>query len=143
MVLWTIFLYAWRLGRMTQPTPTVTIHSTASQMPVVLARLTTGLLHAHYAFLQTCHSTGHVDIDVFDQRQQHLVHCTIRETEADTLVPALSVWPAQETMAPDLVPLIHELVQACTATLEHRLELGGGSVAGTVSESDGEDDHQR
>ena len=110
---------------MTQPTPTVTIHSTALHMPVVLARLTTLLVHARYAFLQTCHSAGHVDIDVFGQHQQHLVHCTIWETEADSLVPAPSVWPAPETMAPDLVPLIHELVQACRATSEPRLEPGG------------------
>ena len=100
---------------MTQPTPTVTIHSRALQMPVVLARLTTYLLDARYAFLQTYHSAGHVDIDVFDQHQQRLVHCTIREMETDTLVPAPSVWPAQETMAPDLVPLIYALVRACTA----------------------------
>ena len=100
---------------MTPPTPTVTIPSAALQMPVVLARLTAYLLDARYAFLQTCHSAGHVDIDVFDQHQQHLVHCTIRETETDTLVPGPSVWPAQETMAPDLVPLIHALVQAGTA----------------------------
>ena len=101
---------------MTPPTPTVTIHSTALQMPVVLARLTTFLVHARYAFLQTCHSAGHADIDVFDQHQQHLVRCIIRETETDTLVPTPAVWSAQETMAPDLVSLIHELVQACTAT---------------------------
>jgi len=108
-----------RLNRMTQSTPTVTIHSTASQMSVVLARLTTCLVHAGYAFLQTFHSTGHSDIEVFDQHQQLLVHCTIRETETDTRVPVPSVLPALETIAPDLVPLIHDLVQACTVPAEH------------------------
>ena len=108
---------------MTQPTPTVTIHSPALHMPVVLARLTTCLLHARYAFLQTCHSAGHTDLDVFDQ-QQHLVHCTIRETGAGTPVAAPSVWPAPETMAPDLAPLIHALVQAGTATPEPSLGAG-------------------
>jgi hypothetical protein len=103
---------------MTQSMPTVTIHSTALQMSVVLARLTTFLVHARYAFLQTFHSTGHSDIEVFDQHQQLLVHCIIRETETDTLVPVPSVWPALETMAPDLVTLIHNLVQACTAPAE-------------------------
>jgi hypothetical protein len=102
---------------MTQPTPTVTIHSTVVQMPVVLARLTTFLLHARYAFLQTFHSAGYTDIDVFDQ-QRHLVHCTVRETAPDTLVAAPSVLPAQETMAPDLVTLIQALVQASTAPSE-------------------------
>jgi hypothetical protein len=105
---------------MTQSTPTVTIHNTASQMSVVLARLTTFFVHAGYAFLQTFHSAGHSDIDVFDQHQQLLVHCTIRETEIDTLVPVPSVLPALETIAPDLVPLIHDLVQACTAPAEPR-----------------------
>ena len=100
---------------MTQPTPTVTIHSSALQMPVVLARLTTYFLDARYAFLQTYHSAGHVDIDVFDQHQQPLVSCTIREIGPDTRVPAPSVWPAPETMAPDLVPLIYALVRACAA----------------------------
>ena len=105
---------------MTQPPPTVTIHSSASQIPVVLARLTTWLLHAHYAFLQTFHRARHADIDVFDQHQQLLVHCTIQETETDTPVPAPSVLSAPGTMAPDLVTLIHDLVQACTATSEPR-----------------------
>ncbi len=104
---------------MTPSVPTVTIHSTALQMPVVLARLMAFLLHARYAFLQTFHSAGHSDLDVFDQQQQLLVHCTIRETEADTLVPAPSVSPAQGTIAPELVTLLHALVQACTVTGEH------------------------
>ena len=105
---------------MTQSTPTVTIHSTAPQMSVVLTRLTTFLMHARYAFLQTWHSAGHSDIDVFDQHQQLLVHCIIRETETDILVPVPSVAPALETLAPDLEPLIRELVEACTAPAEHR-----------------------
>jgi len=103
---------------MTPSAPTVTIHSTASQMSVVLARLTIYLVHAGYAFLQTFHSTKHSDIDVFDQHQQLLVHCIIRETETDTRVPVPSVLPAFETMAQDLVTLIHNLVQACTAPAE-------------------------
>jgi hypothetical protein len=105
---------------MTPSIPTVTIHSTASQMLVVLARLTTWLVHASYAFLQTFHSPGHADIDVFDQHQQLLVHCTIRETETDTRVPVPSVLPALETMAPDLVALIQDLMQACTTPAEPR-----------------------
>jgi len=105
---------------MTPSTPTVTIHSTAPQIPVVLARLTTWLVHAGHAFLQTFHSTTYSDIDVFDQHQQLLVHCIIRETETDTRVPVPSVLPALETMAPDLVTLIHALVQACTAPAEPR-----------------------
>src|SRR5262252_3284920 len=105
---------------MTPSAPTVTIHSTASQMSVVLARLTIYLVHAGYAFLQTFHSAGHSDIDVFDQHQQLLVHCIIRETEPDTRVRVPSVLPALETMAPDLVTLIQELVQACTTPAEPR-----------------------
>jgi hypothetical protein len=105
---------------MTLSTPTVTIHSTAPQMPVVLARLTTWLVHTGYAFLQTFHSTAYADIDVFDQHQQLLVHCIIRETETDTHVPVPSVLPALETMAPALGTLIHDLVQACTTPAEPR-----------------------
>jgi len=105
---------------MTQSTPTVTIHSTASQMSVVLARLTTCLVHAGYAFLQTFHSAGHSDIDVFDQHQQLLIRCTIREAETDTRMPAPSVFSAQETLPENLVTLIHALVQACTVTSENR-----------------------
>ena len=104
---------------MTPSTPTVTVHSTASQMPVVLARLTTWLVHTGYAFLQTFHSPD-ADIDVFDQRQQLLVRCTIRETETDTRVPVSSVLPALETMAPELVALIQDLVQVCTTPAEPR-----------------------
>ena len=103
---------------MTQSTPTVTIHSTASQMSVVLARLTTFFVHAGYAFLQTFHSAGHSDIDVFDQHQQLLIRCTIREAEIDMRMPAPSVFPAQETLPENLVTLIHALVQACTVTSE-------------------------
>lgn len=104
---------------MTQSVPTVTIHSPTLHMPVVLARLMTFLLHARYAFLQTFHSAGHFDIDVFDQ-QQCLVHCIIRETEADTLVPAPALSPAQGTMAPELATLLQALVQACTILGEQR-----------------------
>src|SRR5215470_1404293 len=99
---------------MTPSIPTVIIHSPASQMSGVLARLTTRLVHAGYAFLQTFHTTGHSDIDVFDQHQQLLVHCTIWETETDTRMPMPSVLPALERVAPDLMTLIQELVQACT-----------------------------
>jgi hypothetical protein len=70
--------------------------------------------------LQTFHSAGHSDIDVFDQHQQLLVHCTIRGTETDTLVPIPSVLPTLETTAPDLVPLIHALMQTCTTPAEPR-----------------------
>src|SRR5919202_808312 len=74
------YLHTQRLGRVTPSTPTVTIHSPAVQQPVVLAHLTAFLLRAHYAFWQTFHSAGHSDIDIFDQHQQLLVRCTIRET---------------------------------------------------------------
>jgi len=109
-----------RLGHMTPSTPTVTIHSPAVQQPVVLTRLTAFLLRAHYAFLQTFRSTEHSDIDIFDQHQQLLIRCTIREAETDTRMPAPSVFSAQETLPENLVTLIHALVQACTVTSENR-----------------------
>jgi hypothetical protein len=98
--------------------PTIIIHSPAVQQPVVLTRLTAFLLHARYAFLQTFHSAGHSDIDIFDQHQQLLVRCTIREAETDRRMPAPSVSPAQETWPENLVTLIHALVQACTVSSE-------------------------
>jgi hypothetical protein len=114
------YLHTQRLGRVTPSTPTVTIHSPAVQQPVVLAHLTAFLLRAHYAFLQTFHSAGHSDIDIFDQHQQLLVRCTIRETEADRGMPAPSVSPAQEVLPEHLTTLIHDLVQAYTVTSEYQ-----------------------
>ena len=105
---------------MTPSTPTVTIHSTALQKPVVLAHLTAFLLHAHYAFLQTFHSAEYSDIDIFDQHQQLLVRCTIREVEPDRRMPVPSVFPVQETLPPNLETLIQDLVQACTVTSQYR-----------------------
>jgi len=109
-----------RRGCMTPSTPTVTIHSTALQKPVVLAHLTAFLLHARYAFLQTFQSAGHSDIDIFDQHQQRLVRCTIREAEPDRRIPVPSVFPAQETLPPHLATLIQDLVQACTVPSEYQ-----------------------
>jgi hypothetical protein len=105
---------------MTPSTPTVTIHSTALQKPVVLAHLTAFLLQTRYAFLQTFHSAGYSDIDIFDQHQQILVRCTIQETESDRRMPVPSVFPAQETLPPHLATLIQDLVQAGTVTSEYR-----------------------
>jgi hypothetical protein len=101
---------------MTPSTPTITIHSPAVQQPVVLTHLTAFLLRARYAFLQTFHSAEYSDIDIFDQHQQLLIRCTIREVETDRRMPALSVCPAQETLSENLVTLIHALEQACTVT---------------------------
>src|SRR6266702_4152850 len=113
-----LYSHTQRLGRRTPSTPTVTIYSPAVQQPVVLAHLTAFLLQAHYAFLQTFHSAGHSDIDIFDQRQQLLVRCTLREAETDRRLPTLSVSPAQEALPENLATLIHALVQACTVTSE-------------------------
>ena len=109
-----------RLGSMISSTPTVTIHSPAVQHPVVLSHLTTFLLRARYAFLQTFHSAEHSDIDIFDQHQQLLVRCTIREAGTDRRMPVPSVSPAQEALPENLATLIHALVQACTITSEYR-----------------------
>ena len=103
---------------MTPSMPTITIHSPAVQQPVVLTRLTAFLVHARYAFLQTFHSAEHSDIDIFDQHQQLLVRCTIREAEPDRRMPAPSVSPAPEALPEHLVTLIQALVQACTVTSE-------------------------
>ena len=100
--------------------PTVTIRSPAVQQPVVLAHLTAFLLRARYAFLQTFHSAAHSDIDIFDQHQQLLVRCTIREAETDRRIPALSVSPTQEALPENLAALIHDLGQICTVTSEYR-----------------------
>ena len=103
---------------MTSSTPTVTIHTTAGQQPIVLTHLTAFLLRARYAFLQTFHSAEHSDLDIFDQHQQLLIRCTIRQDMTDRRMWAPSVFPAQETLPEDLVTLIHALVQACTVTSE-------------------------
>src|SRR5262249_6445483 len=107
-----------RRGRMTLFTPTITIHSPAVQQPVVLTQLTAFLLRARYAFLQTFHSVAHSDIDIFDQHQQLLIRCTIREAETDRCMPAPSVVPALETLPENLVRLIQALMQACTVISE-------------------------
>ena len=101
---------------MTPSTPTITIHTTAGQQPVVLTHLTAFLLRAHYAFLQTFHSAEHSDIDIFDQHQQLLIRCTLWQAETDRPLSAPSIFPAQETLPEDLVTLIQALVQACTVT---------------------------
>jgi len=103
---------------MTPSTPTVTIHSTALQMQVVLARLTAFLLRTPYAFVQTFHSTGHSDIDVFDQHQQLLVRYTLQELETDTLRPARAVLAVPETLPAHLATLTHDLVQICMGIAE-------------------------
>jgi len=100
-------------------TPTLTISCTAVQQPIVLAHLTAFLLRDRYAFLQTFHSVERSDIDIFDQHQQLLIRCTIREAETDRRMPAPSVFPAQETLPENLATLIHALVQACTVTSEY------------------------
>ena len=105
---------------MTPSTPTVIIQSTALQMQAVLARLTTFLLRAPYAFVQTFHSTGHSDIDVFDQRQQLLVRYTLQERETATLGPALAVLSVPETLPAHLATLTHDLVHIRTGIAEPR-----------------------
>jgi hypothetical protein len=105
---------------MTPSTPTVTIHSTALQMPVVLARLTAFLLRAPYAFVQTFHSAGHSDLEVFDQHQQLLVRCTLQEVATDTLRLAPAVLSVPETLPAHLATLTHDLMQVCTGIAEHR-----------------------
>jgi hypothetical protein len=103
---------------MTPSTPTVTIQSTALQMPVVFARLTLFLLRARYAFVQTFHSAGHSDIDVFDQHQQLLVRCTLQEVETGTLKPAPAVLAVPEPLPSHLATLLHDLVQVCMEIAE-------------------------
>ena len=105
---------------MTPSTPTVLIQSTALQMQAVLARLTAFLLRAPYAFVQTFHSTGHSDIDVFDQHQQLLVRYTLQERETDTLRPAPAVLSVPETLPAQLATLTHDLVHICTGIAEPR-----------------------
>lgn len=103
---------------MTPSTPTVIIHTTAVQQPIVLTHLTAFLLRARYAFLQTFHSAEHSDLDIFDQHQQLLIRCTIRQDTTDKRLSAPSVCPAQETLPEDLVTLIQALVQVCAVTSE-------------------------
>jgi hypothetical protein len=90
------------------------------QQPVVLSHLTAFLLRARSAFLQTFHSAESSDIEIFDQHQQLLVRCTIREAEPDRRLPAFSVCPAPATLPEHLVRLIHALEQACTVTSPER-----------------------
>jgi len=94
---------------MTPPPPTVTCWIAASQMAVAWARLTTFLLQTGHAFLHTCHSPGHSDLDIFDQHQRLLIRCTIRIADAATPVPASPVFPTQRELAADLVALLHDL----------------------------------
>ena len=103
---------------MTHPMPIVTLHIAASQMSVVLARLTTFLLHARYAFLQTFHSAEHTDVDIFDQHQQQLVRCTLRVADTAAPVPVLSMSATPGALAADLMALLHDLAPGGTSTAE-------------------------
>ena len=89
-------------------------------MPGVLGRLTAFLLRARYAFVQTFHSAGHSDLDVFDQHQQFLLRCTLQELEADTHRPAPAVLTVPETLPAHLTPLAHTLAQVCAGRAEPR-----------------------
>lgn len=94
---------------MIQPLPTVTCAIAAAQMSTVLTRLSTFLLHGHYAFLHTFHSPEYCDIDIFDQ-QRLLLRCTIQVLEADAAVPASLVSAAPGTLVTDLLSLLQDLV---------------------------------
>ena len=96
---------------MTPPLPTVTCSIAAAQMSTVLTRLSTFLLHGHYAFLHTFHSPEHCDIDIFDQQQRLLLRCTIQVPQADAAVPAPRVSAVEGTLVTDLLSLLQDLVR--------------------------------
>jgi hypothetical protein len=138
---------------MTQPPPTVTFRIAAAQMSVVLIRLSTFLLRAHYAFLYTFHSAEHAELDIFDQHhacapqgllasvrhpagthERLLIRCILQVVDAGAAAPAPPVSPTPEALAADLMSLLHDLVQTSLSTL---------GVVGTASETHGEDDDER
>lgn len=95
---------------MALPAPAVTLYVPSSDLPTVLTRLTTYLLHNSYDFLQTSYATSHVEFEIFAQ-QHPLVHLTLRCVEAgsatsETLAPVLP-----STLAADAVALIQHLLQ--------------------------------
>jgi hypothetical protein len=98
---------------MTRSLQTVTLHVPAPQLPTLLTRLTTYLLHNHYAFLHTCHDATHADFDIFQQHHP-LVRLTLRSTDAHGSTPMLASAPPP-TLAAEAVGIIRHLLPAASS----------------------------
>jgi hypothetical protein len=97
---------------MTMSLQTVTVHVPAPQLPTLCTRLTTYLLHKHYAFLQTCHGAAHTDFDVF-QQQHALVRVTLQAIDVQASLPMLAS-ELPSTLAAEAVAIIHHLLAVGT-----------------------------
>jgi hypothetical protein len=102
---------------------TVTLHVPAQQLPVLLTRLTTYLLHNQYTFLQTCHHTTHTDFDIF-QQQRPLVRLTLRSADVSQPIPDMWVSELPPTLAAEAVAIIHHLRQATSPRAGSSAEQG-------------------
>ena len=95
---------------------TVILHFPTAQLPAMITRLTTYLLHYQYSFLQTCHEAGHVEFDVFTQQTQPLVRLTLRGVDEVGSGAEALVAPVPHTLAVDALHLVQHLVQAKHST---------------------------
>jgi hypothetical protein len=89
---------------------TVTLRVPAPQLPMLFTRLTTYLLHNHYAFLQACHGATQTDFDVF-QQQLPLVRLTLQSTDVHASAPILTS-ELPPTLAAEAIAIIQHLLSA-------------------------------
>ena len=93
------------------PIATLTLSLPATQMSATLTQLTVFFVRESYAFLQTCHHTGHIDIAIF--QQQHC--CLILTIDVAKVEGLIWVAPCPETLSDDVTQLIRQVKQVCTA----------------------------
>ena len=99
---------------MTRPFHAVTLHVPEQQLPVFCTRLTTYLLHNHYAFLQTCQDATQSDFDIV--HQQHPLLClTLRSADRPGSPPGVSLPDLPSTLAAEAVTILQHLLQAGSA----------------------------
>jgi hypothetical protein len=100
---------------MTDPTPTITLYLSVSQMAAAMATLTVFCVQQSYAFLQTFHSEEQAVCELFTPQRQCLLHLTLQATHPDGPTPGIfpllpeSLWPD------DIASLLQQLVQLCTS----------------------------
>lgn len=91
---------------------TLTLSLPATQMSAALAQLTAFLVRESYAFLQTCHHAGHIDMAIFQQQ-----HCCLMLSIYAARVEGLTwVAPHLEALPAEVRQLIQQVKQVCTAT---------------------------
>lgn len=95
---------------MPMPLYTVTYRVPGPQVTATLSQLAVFLLQASYAFLQTFHSAGHAEIDIF-AHQQPILRVVLHQ-DAGHEPPAFLPSPTpQSVLSSEVVTLVHALAQ--------------------------------